>query len=98
GPARAIVLRDVHEAVIAPGPDHAGRRVGLGDREDRAVSFGAGQVAGDRPAGPLLLAAVIAREVAADGLPGGAAVARAKQHVGAVIDDLRVVRRSGDRG
>ena len=65
----------------------------LGDGEDRAVVLDAGVVAGDRPARPLLLrscrCAVRSGLIAVQRLP---AVAGAEQHVGAVVDDLRVVR------
>ena len=66
--------------------------------EDRAVVLGSGVVAGDGPSRPALLRLVVPRQVAADRGPGLPAVPRAEQHVAAVVDGLRVVRRDRDRG
>src|SRR5205823_1073047 len=55
-------------------------------------------VAGDRAAGPLLLALVVAGQVLADRGPVLAAVGRAEEDVGGVVDGLGVVRRNQDRG
>ena len=80
------------------GPEDALLLRRLGEGEDRAVHLDAGVVAGDRAAGPLLLVLVVAGQVAADRLPRLAAVAGAEQHVGGVVEHLRVVRREHHRG
>src|SRR5207237_470794 len=67
------------------------------DGEDGAVCFHVRVVAGDRAAGPFLLGLVVAREVRADRLPVLAAVTSAEDHLRAVIHDLRIEWRSGDR-
>src|SRR5207245_5089132 len=55
-----------------------------------------GVVSGDRPSRPLLLRFVVAGEIGAHGGPGLPPVRGPEQDVGAVIDDLRVVRRDRD--
>ncbi len=94
----AVVPRDVHQAVVAPGPDDARLERRFGNREDRAVELDPGVVAGDRPARPFLFALVVARQVGADGLPGLTAVRGSEEHVGGVVDRLGIVRRDHDGG
>src|SRR5262249_60645882 len=89
-PRLAGVARDVHEAVVAAGPEQTLGDVRLGQREDGAVDLDAGVVAGDRTAGPLLLGLVVARQVRACRLPRLAAVGRLEQDVGRVVQHRRV--------
>ncbi len=91
-PGGAAVARKVDQAVVGADPERARVERRLGDREDGVVDLDAGVVAGDRPARPLLLGLVVAGEVGAHGGPGGAAVGRAEEHLGAVVEDRRVVR------
>ncbi|MBD3854056.1 MAG: hypothetical protein IFJ96_04685, partial [Acidobacteria bacterium] len=88
----------VHQTVIAAGPDEPGLDRRLGDREDRVVELDPGVVAGDRPPRPGLLGLVVAGQIGADRLPALAAVRALEEHVGGVVDDLRVVGRDHDRG
>src|SRR5713101_879863 len=76
GPSLAAVRRDVDQAVVAAGPEHALADRRLGECEDRAVILGGGVVASDGTAGPFLLALVVAGQVGADGLPALALVGR----------------------
>src|SRR5262249_20357053 len=96
-PALPVSCRHVHEAVVAARPDEPLLLRRLGDREDGAEGFDAGVVAGDRAAGPLLLRLVVAGEVGTDHVPVLAGVARAEDHLRAVVDDLRVEWRAADR-
>src|SRR5436190_149342 len=90
------VARDVHEAVVATGPEETLLQRGFGDGEDRVVHLDAGVIARDRTAGPLLLCFVVSREITADWLPRFAAIGRLEEDVRAVIDGLRIVRRNED--
>ncbi len=85
-PRAAVILRQLHLAVVGAHPDRAGPQRRLRDRRDRAV----GHVQAD-------LRRVVRREVGADFLPRVAAVERAEQDLRAGVDDLRVVRRERDR-
>src|SRR5207249_1082610 len=93
GPGLAVILRDVHDAVVAARPQDTLLFRRLGEREHGAKDFHAGVVARDRAAGPLLLVLVVAGQVAADLLPALAGVARPEDELRRVIDHLRVVRR-----
>ena len=96
-PARPVVARDVHAAVVTARPEHAGLRARLGKREHRAVDLRARSVLGDRTArGPELLG-IGARQIGADRLPGPAVVPRAEDPFAAGVEHARVVRREGQR-
>ena len=92
GPVLAAVARQLHVAVVGPGPDHVllGRR--LHDREDRVVDLDAGVVVGDRAARLALLGLVVARQIRADLLPRLTLVAASEKHLRRVVERVRVVR------
>ncbi len=96
-PVIAAVARDVHEPVVAAGPDEAFLDGRFGDRKNRVVILDAGVVLRKRAAGGLLLGFVVARQVAADRSPGHSAVGGLKHRFPAVINDLGIVRRACDR-
>src|SRR5262249_47797748 len=97
-PGLAVILRDVHEPVVAAGPQDPLLLRRLGEGEHGAKDLDAGVVARDRPAGPLLFILVVSREIAADLLPTLTCVTGAKDDLAGVIDDLRVLRRDENRG
>ena len=70
----------------------------FGDGEDGVVNLDAGVVAGDGAAGPCCLVLSLRVRSGLICCPGLAGVGRFEQHVGGVIDRLRIVRRDQDRG
>ena len=96
-PGGAVVARDVHQAVVAAGPEQAGRLRRDLEGEDRVVDLDAGVVPGDRAAGVALLALVVARQVGADDRPALPLVGRAMDDVGSGVEHVRVVRRDANR-
>ena len=80
-PCRAAVACDMHEAVVAAGPDHVCLMVRFRQRENRTEVFDAGVVLGNRSTGGLHAGIIIARQVRAHPLPGLAQVVAAKQHI-----------------
>src|SRR5207253_7966462 len=68
-PGLAVVAGDVHQAVVAARPDHAGLHGRLRQGEDRVVDLHAGDVGRDRPARLPLLRAVVAGQVGRHLLP-----------------------------
>ena len=97
-PILTAIPSQVHQAVVAAGPDEPGLDRRLRDREDRVVELDPGVVAGDRPPRPGLRGFIVAGQIGADRLPALAAVRGFEEHVGGVVDDLRVVGRDHDRG
>src|SRR6185437_13403109 len=98
GPVGAAVGGEMHEAVVAAGPNQALLLGRFGDGKDDVVVLGAGVVLGDGAAGGLLLALVVAGEVGADDGPVIAHVGALKEHVAAVVNRLGVEGRGGDGG
>ncbi len=94
GPGFSTIRRDVHQAVIAAGPEQVFLLGRLGQGEDSAVNLNARIVASDRAARPFFLCLVVPRQVAADRLPRLPAVGRFKQDIGRMIDRLRVMGRN----
>ena len=87
-----------YPAVIRSDPDPPFFPGRFSDGRDRAVVFGARVVARDRTTRPLLSPLVVASQVGADRRPGLAAVGGPEEDVRGVVNHLRIVRRSGDRG
>ena len=97
-PAPPAVAREMHESIVAPGPDLAARLGRRFDVEQRPGELRAGHVEGERTSGGLLVRLVVARKVGRDRLPVFAAIARREHNVGAEIRRRRVERIEGDRG
>src|SRR5262249_36436763 len=97
GPSFAGVLRDVDQPVVAAGPQDAGLLRRFGQGKDRAIEFGSRVVAGDRSAGELLLARVVARQVGADFLPGAAGIFGFEHDIAAVVEGFGIVGRNQNR-
>ena len=85
-PMAAVVGRDMKQAVIGAGPEHAFLQRRFGEREDGVVIFDAGDVVLDRAAARLLFALVVARQVGADRLPAVTLVGRFEDDFAAGVD------------
>ncbi len=95
-PGGAAVARQVHQAVVRAGPDHAGLERRFGDGEEHA-RVGRTHVFGRQAAGLLLPAPVVPREIRADHLPALPAVRRHVHELAADIHAVVVVGRDRDR-
>src|SRR5205823_15043383 len=96
GPRLPAVPGHVHESVVRAYPDHIGIRRGEGDRENRVVGLGAGDVVVDGTTARHLLRLVVPGEVGADRRPVIAAVGGLEHHIGAQVHRIRVPRRYGN--
>ena len=88
----------MHESIVGARPDQTLLQRRLGHGEDGVVIFRAGVVYGDGAAGGLLLALVVAREVARDGFPVETSVGGAEEPLAAVVKDVGIVRGYQQRG
>ena len=95
-PRLPAVERHVHRPVVRAGPDHVGVVRRCLDHVQRGVVFLARRVARDRPARHHLPVGAERGEVGRDLIPAAAAVRRAMHVLGAVEDQIRVVRRDLD--
>ena len=93
----ASVARDVHQSVVAAGPDHARLDGRFGARENGAVILDARVVLGDRSAGRPHLRLVVAREVGTDDRPALTAVGGLEQVLRSGVHGVRIVRGEEDR-
>src|ERR1051326_1737247 len=92
-PGRAIIARDVYQAIVGACPQHTALSGRLREREDGAVVLGTGIVPGNWSAGRIELAEIVSGEVRTDRLPGGAFVGGAKRDIAGGVQDVWVVRR-----
>src|SRR6202007_1958604 len=98
GPILAAIACDVNQAVVCARPDDAFFDRRFGDSEDGVVILDACVVLRERATGGLLLAFVVASEVAADGRPRHSAIGGFENGFAAVINDLGIVGRNVDGG
>ena len=96
-PVGAAVAGEVDQPVVGAGPEQPLPVRGLDEGEDRAVVLGAGGVLGDRAAGRLLPALVVAGQVGADRLPARPFVRGAEHHVAGDVEHVGIVRGDQDR-
>ena len=96
-PIAAAVTGQVHQPVVGTGPEQPLPVRRLGEGEDGAVVLGAAGILGDRTAGRLLPALVVAGQVGADHLPARALVGGTEQHVAGDVEHVGVVRGDQDR-
>src|SRR5579883_582866 len=73
-PARAVIARDMHEAIVGTGPEQALFEWRFGEGEDGAVVFRAGIVFGNGAARGFQLRDIVACQVWTDDLPAAALV------------------------
>src|SRR5262249_29470896 len=90
-PGPASVPRDVDEAVVAPGPQHALLERRFLEGRDRVVDLGPGVVSGDRTAGRPLLRPVVPGQGRADHLPALPRGGGAGDELRRVVGDARIV-------
>ena len=87
----------MQQSIITARPDQSLRKLRLGQREHGAVILHAGLVLRDRAARAAQRGGIVAREIARDRRPGGAAVGGTEHHVRTHIDRVRIMRRVHDR-
>src|SRR5579859_3214868 len=85
GPVLAAIAGDMDESVVAPSPKEAFLERRFSQREDGVVILDAGVVLRKRASGRLLLALVIARQIAADRSPGHSFIGGLENRFAAVI-------------
>src|SRR5262249_20225645 len=95
-PGLAAVARHLHEAVVGAGPDEAGLLRRMGDGVDDVEGLHA-DVVRREPAGALLLALVVERQIRTDLLPALTAVGRLMDELTADVDLVVIVRRNVER-
>ncbi len=81
-PMRAIIIRELHQAIIRSNPQIAFAKRRLGQREDRVVILHAGNVLGQRAARGGLFGFVVARQIGTDDFPAHAAIRGFPQNFG----------------
>ena len=96
-PRAGAVRRDVHEAVVAAGPEHARLHRRFGEGEDRGVPLGARHVAAHRSATAPHGVRVGQCEIAGDPVPRRALVLRAPYVLRGRVQRARIVQREVDR-
>src|SRR5690348_6906932 len=96
GPVLAAVAGNVDETVIAARPNQAFLDGRFRKSKNGVVILDAGVVLCERTAGGLLLAFVVAGEIAADGRPGHALVGGLKNSLAAVVESAGIVGRHHD--
>ena len=96
-PVLAAISRYLNQAIVCSCPDQIFLHRRLGNGEHRVVVFHAGDVERDRPAGGLLLALVIAREIRTDGCPARAMVGALKNYFSSGVEHIGIVRRKQNR-
>ena len=85
------------QPVVGPGPDQPLHARRLGQSENGSVVLGRGLVERDRPTGRPERLGIVPREVGRDDRPALPFVHRLEQHVAAVVEHVRVVRRDEER-
>src|SRR5271157_1036746 len=95
-PACAAIARDLHLSIVGANPDDIRVFRRRRNTDDGVESFSPGVVLHHRPAGRLLLALVVQREVGTHRLPGTAAVLALEDHVPSGIQHHGICRRNGE--
>ena len=96
-PALAAVAGDLDQAVVGAGPERVRGLERRSEGVDRAALLGRRGILVGELAQARRDARALARQVGADGAPGGAAVAGLEDHVGGEVEHVRVGRREDDR-
>src|SRR5713101_3384517 len=91
-----FIACDLDQAVVGAGPDQDVRQGRGSNGKNGVVIFGAGIVDGDWAARSLLFRFVVARQVATDRFPVGAAVGGLEDALASVVNRVRIVRRGHD--
>ena len=97
GPGFSAVARQVHEAVVGPGPDDVDVGLAGGEGEDRGINLRAVHVVSNRPAGVLHCLWIVTSEIAADLLPRLSLVGGLPDVLRRGVEDGRIERREDDR-